>query len=85
MASDLRAFLALLLVAVVTVPSAQAAGQPIQWARVYHDDKVHEPDASGQTGVRVLSWPFCPSYRDRCDDYAWATMGVSLDAEIRTF
>jgi predicted transglutaminase-like cysteine proteinase len=59
---------------------ARAEGRAIQWARVYHDGQVHEPDASGTTGVRILSWPFCPSYQDRCSDYAWVTMGVSLDA-----
>jgi len=75
--------LSLLLVVLLTLvlPSAALAqGQAIQWARVYHDDQVHEPDTTGTTGVRILSWPFCPSYRDRCTDYAWVTLGVSLDA-----
>ncbi len=70
--------LALLLA--LLLPAAHAEGQAIQWARVYHDGKVHEPDASGTTGVRILSWPFCPTYEDRCSDYAWVSMGVSLDA-----
>ncbi len=70
----------LVLLAMLLPAAALAQGQPIQWARVYHDDQVHEPDASGTTGVRILSWPFCPSYHDRCTDYAWVTMGVSLDA-----
>ncbi len=68
------------LLSLLLPSAALAEGQAVQWARVYHDDKVHEPDASGTTGVRILSWPFCPSYRDRCTDYAWVTMGVSLDA-----
>jgi len=73
--------LPLLLALLLLWPSAAlASGQPIQWAQVYHDDKVHEPDASGHTGVRILSWPFCPTYQDRCSDYAWVTLGVSLDA-----
>ncbi len=75
----MRALL-LVLLAMVLPSVAHAEGQAIQWARVYHDDQVHEPDASGTTGVRILSWPFCPTYRDRCSDYAWVTMGVSLDA-----
>lgn len=75
-----RALLLVLFTWLLAPTTAAAAGQPIQWARVYHDDKVHEPDASGTTGVRVLSWPFCPSHGDRCDDYAWVTVGVSLDA-----
>ena len=68
------------LCALLAPLSAQAQGQAVQWARVYHDGQVHEPDASGTTGVRILSWPFCPSYQDRCSDYAWVTMGISLDA-----
>jgi hypothetical protein len=66
--------------ALVLPSPALAEGQALQWARVYHDDQVHEPDDSGTTGVRILSWPFCPTYQDRCSDYAWVTMGVSLDA-----
>ena len=72
--------LSAVILALLTPSPAWAEGQAVQWARVYHDDKVHEPDASGTTGLRILSWPFCPSYQDRCSDYAWVTMGVSLDA-----
>lgn len=76
-----RPFALVSLLALIAAPAtALASGQAIQWARIYHDDQIHEPDASGTTGVRILSWPFCPSYRDRCTDYAWVTMGVSLDA-----
>jgi predicted transglutaminase-like cysteine proteinase len=74
------ALLLLSLCALLAPLPARAQGQAVQWARVYHDGQVHEPDASGTTGVRILSWPFCPSYEDRCTDYAWVTMGVSLDA-----
>ena len=76
-----RPFALVSLLALIAAPAtALASGQAIHWARIYHDDQIHEPDASGTTGVRILSWPFCPSYRDRCTDYAWVTMGVSLDA-----
>jgi predicted transglutaminase-like cysteine proteinase len=77
----MQRWLPILAVLLLLAPRlVNAEGQAIQWARVYHDDQVHEPDASGTTGVRILSWPFCPSYQDRCGEYAWVTLGVSLDA-----
>lgn len=59
-------------------PAAASSGA-ILWAKIFNDGEAHRGEASGKSGQRLLAWPFCPSYQDRCTSIAWVNMAVSLD------
>jgi hypothetical protein len=63
--------------------STQAhAATAIKFAHVFHDGELHGQTESSDPSVRVVSWPFCPTFEVSCSDYAWVELGISVDAYV---